>query len=54
MEVQRQGEEDEEERGEDRLPIEDEPVERSKESTIHTVPELLLDNLQVYEKHPLP
>ncbi|KAM4522940.1 midasin [Odontesthes bonariensis] len=50
MEVQRQGEEDEEERGEGRPPREDEPAQRSKESTIHTVPELLLDNLQKAER----
>lgn len=48
MEVQRQGEEEEEELWKDRQnPREEERAERSTESTIHTVPELLLDTMQV-------
>uniref|UniRef100_A0A8C4E441 Midasin n=1 Tax=Dicentrarchus labrax TaxID=13489 RepID=A0A8C4E441_DICLA len=48
MEVQRQGEGEEEERWKDQQNIrKDERAERSTESTIHTVPELLLDTMQV-------
>lgn len=51
MEVQRQGEGEEEERRKDpQNPREEERGERSTESTIHTVPELLLDTMQV-ENH---
>ncbi|XP_071391101.1 midasin-like [Centroberyx affinis] len=47
MEAQRQGEEEEEERSKDRQrPKDEERPERSTESTVHTVPELLLDTLQ--------
>lgn len=47
---QREDEEDEEERSEDAGDDEDEKrPERSCESTIHTVPELLTDTLQVPE-----
>ncbi|XP_035534963.1 midasin [Morone saxatilis] len=53
MEVQRQGEGEEEERWKDRQNIrEDERAERSTESTIHTVPELLLDTMQKAERDP--
>uniref|UniRef100_A0A8D3BW26 Midasin n=1 Tax=Scophthalmus maximus TaxID=52904 RepID=A0A8D3BW26_SCOMX len=50
MEVQRQGEEEEDqERWKDRQPPRgEERAERSTESTIHTVPELLLDTMQVH------
>ncbi|XP_035851556.1 midasin isoform X1 [Sander lucioperca] len=52
MEVQRQGEE-EEERWKDRLkPREEELADRRTESTIHTVPELLLDTMQKAERDP--
>lgn len=47
MEVQRQGEEEEEMREDRQNPREEDRAERSSESTIHTVPELLLDALQV-------
>lgn len=49
MEVQRQGEGEEEEMWKDRQNQreEEERTERSTESTIHTVPELLLDTVQV-------
>lgn len=47
MEAQRQREEEEEERGKDRQRLgEEERPERSTESTIHTVPELLMDTQQ--------
>uniref|UniRef100_A0A8C3A4E5 Midasin n=1 Tax=Cyclopterus lumpus TaxID=8103 RepID=A0A8C3A4E5_CYCLU len=46
MEVQRPGEEEEEERSKDRQnPREEERAARLTESTIHTVPELLLDTI---------
>lgn len=48
MEVQNQGDSEEEEKWKDRLNLrEEEWAERSTESTIHTVPELLLDTMQV-------
>lgn len=48
MEVQRQGEGEDEERWKDRQNSrEDEGAQRRTESTIHTVPELLLDSMQV-------
>lgn len=48
MEVQRQEEEEEEERWRDQQhPSEEERAERSTESTIHTVPQLLLETTQV-------
>ncbi|XP_034555077.1 midasin [Notolabrus celidotus] len=53
MEVQTQAEGEEEEKWKDRLNTrEEERGERSKESTIHTVPELLLDSLQKEERDP--
>ncbi|XP_035472851.1 midasin isoform X1 [Scophthalmus maximus] len=54
MEVQRQGEEEEDqERWKDRQPPRgEERAERSTESTIHTVPELLLDTMQKNESDP--
>ncbi|XP_051265817.1 midasin isoform X2 [Dicentrarchus labrax] len=53
MEVQRQGEGEEEERWKDQQNIrKDERAERSTESTIHTVPELLLDTMQKAERDP--
>ncbi|XP_018558945.1 midasin [Lates calcarifer] len=53
MEVQRQGEEEEQERWKDRHRHgEEEQAERSRESTIHTVPELLLDTMQKEERDP--
>ena len=49
MEVQMQGEEEEEDRLKEHQHIRDEErAERSTESTIHTVPELLLDTMQVH------
>lgn len=46
--MQRQGEEEEEEKWKDPQNLrEEEQAERSTESTIHTVPELLLDTMQV-------
>lgn len=48
MEVQNQGDGEEEEKWKDRLNLrEEEQAERRTESTIHTVPELLLDTMQV-------
>ncbi|XP_036943295.1 midasin isoform X1 [Acanthopagrus latus] len=53
MEVQNQGDSEEEEKWKDRLNLrEEEPAERGTESTIHTVPELLLDTMQKAEKDP--
>ncbi|XP_071334594.1 midasin isoform X2 [Trachinotus anak] len=53
MEAQRQGEEEEEEeRWKDRQHPREERAERSTESTIHTVPELLLDTMQEAERDP--
>ncbi|XP_034383470.1 midasin isoform X2 [Cyclopterus lumpus] len=53
MEVQRPGEEEEEERSKDRQnPREEERAARLTESTIHTVPELLLDTMQKAESDP--
>lgn len=53
MEVQKQGEEDDEERQKDRQkPREEERVDRRTESTIHTVPELLMDTMQKEERDP--
>lgn len=53
MEAQRAGEEEEEERQNDQqYPREEEQVKRSRESTVHTVPELLLDALQVHKNIP--
>ncbi|XP_031717306.1 midasin isoform X2 [Anarrhichthys ocellatus] len=53
MEVQRQGEEEEEERWKDRQNTrEEERAARCGESTIHTVPELLLDTTQKAESDP--
>ncbi|XP_069561962.1 midasin [Brachyistius frenatus] len=53
MEVQGPGDEEEEERWKDRQqPREEERAERNTESTIHTVPELLLENLQRTERDP--
>ncbi|KAM6905784.1 midasin isoform 2-T2 [Lycodopsis pacificus] len=53
MEVQRQGEEEEEERWKDRQNTrEEERAARRGESTIHTVPELLLDTTQKAESDP--
>ncbi|KAI3364212.1 hypothetical protein L3Q82_010816 [Scortum barcoo] len=51
MEVQRQGEEEERWK-EPQNPREEERAERSTESTIHTVPELLLDSTQAAERDP--
>lgn len=48
MEVQRQAEEEEDERQKDRQQAGDEErAERSTESTVHTVPELLMEDTQV-------
>lgn len=50
MEVQRQEEgekEDTEETGKDRQNVREKRAERNTDSTIHTVPELLLDHEQV-------
>lgn len=47
MEVQRQGEEEEMWKDRQNQREEEERTERSTESTIHTVPELLLDTVQV-------
>ncbi|KAK9531216.1 hypothetical protein VZT92_010656 [Zoarces viviparus] len=53
MEVQRQGEEEEEESWKDRQNTrEEERAARRGESTIHTVPELLLDTTQKAESDP--
>ncbi|TMS12010.1 hypothetical protein E3U43_016968 [Larimichthys crocea] len=53
MEVQRQGEEEEEEMWKDRQNLrEEEQAERSTESTIHTIPELLFDSMQRAERDP--
>ncbi|XP_032398227.1 midasin [Etheostoma spectabile] len=53
MDVQRQGEEEEEEKWKDRLkPREEGRADRHRESTIHTVPELLLDTMQKAERDP--
>ncbi|KAI9517137.1 AAA ATPase midasin, partial [Dissostichus eleginoides] len=53
MEVQKQGEEDDEERWKDRQkPREEERGDRRTESTIHTVPELLMDTMQKEERDP--
>ncbi|XP_042247008.1 midasin [Thunnus maccoyii] len=53
MEVQMQGEEEEEDRLKDHQhPRDEERAERSTESTIHTVPELLLDAMQKAERDP--
>uniref|UniRef100_A0A3Q3KQB7 Midasin n=1 Tax=Mastacembelus armatus TaxID=205130 RepID=A0A3Q3KQB7_9TELE len=56
MEVQMQGEEEEKDRGKNPQYPKEERSERSSESTIHTVPELLLDTMQVhnyYNNHKL-
>uniref|UniRef100_A0A3B3CZB6 Midasin n=1 Tax=Oryzias melastigma TaxID=30732 RepID=A0A3B3CZB6_ORYME len=51
MEVQRQAEEEEDERQKDRQQAGDEErAERSTESTVHTVPELLMEDTQVPEE----
>ncbi|CAK6975580.1 Hypothetical predicted protein [Scomber scombrus] len=53
MEVQMQGEEEEEDRLKEHQHTRDEErAERSTESTIHTVPELLLDTMQKTERDP--
>uniref|UniRef100_A0A3P9MDK6 Midasin n=1 Tax=Oryzias latipes TaxID=8090 RepID=A0A3P9MDK6_ORYLA len=50
MEVQRQGEEEEDERQKDRQQVGDEErTQRSSESTVHTVPELLMEATQPEE-----
>lgn len=51
MEVQRQGAEQEEERWKEEHPKEEERAARRTDSTIHTVPELLLDPMQVDNMH---
>lgn len=49
MEVQRQGEEQEDERWKEKQQAEEEErASRSTDSTIHVVPELLLDSAQVH------
>ncbi|KAM7394956.1 hypothetical protein PAMA_006612 [Pampus argenteus] len=53
MEVQMQGEEKEDDRSKDRQHLsEEDRAERSTESTIHTVPQLLLDTMQKEERDP--
>ncbi|XP_078798874.1 midasin isoform X2 [Oryzias latipes] len=53
MEVQRQGEEEEDERQKDRQQVGDEErTQRSSESTVHTVPELLMEATQREESDP--
>ncbi|XP_053301822.1 midasin [Pleuronectes platessa] len=54
MDVQRQGEEEEDqERWKDRQRLaEDRRAERSTESTIHTIPELLMDTMEKAERDP--
>ncbi|XP_039980712.1 midasin isoform X5 [Xiphias gladius] len=53
MEVERQGEEEDQDRWKERQhPREEERAERSTESTIHTVPDLLLDTMQKAERDP--
>lgn len=52
--MKKQGEDEKEERWRDRQnPREEERAERSTESTIHTVPELLLDTMQVETYYPI-
>lgn len=51
MEVQKPEEDDKEERVRDRQnAIKEELAERCTESTIHTIPELLMDTMQVKKK----
>lgn len=50
LEAQRQCEEDEERPKDTRGRSDEEHPERSTESTFHTVPELLMDTLQVPER----